>query len=372
MRIGYDAKRLYNNFTGLGNYSRNLLLNLGEFHPENEYLLYTQKVKSSTETAALIEHEGMQTKFPSGFKPLWRTYGIGSQLKADSIDLYHGLSNEIPVALKGIKKIVTIHDLIFKIYPETYKTADRLIYDQKFGYACRNADHVVAISETTKQDIIRFYSIPEERISVIYQSCHPLYYRQQSKDQLAEVSSRLELPSRFMLYVGSVNERKNLLQIAKALEILRERTDVPLIVVGSGGDYKRKVEDFLLSKNLQGRVLWYSSLSSNTDLQAIYQLATLFLYPSLYEGFGIPIAEALLSGTPVITSNCSCLPEAAGPHAELVDPTSATDLAAAIYRLFNDPELCAKRSSDGLKYALEKYDRKGLTDQMNDLYKRIL
>ncbi len=372
MRIGFDAKRLYNNFTGLGNYSRNLLLNLAEFHPENDYLLYTQKIKSGEETSAMSTHSGLITKFPdSSLKPLWRSYGIGSQLKRDGVQLFHGLSNEIPLAVKDIKKVVTIHDLIFKIYPDTYKTVDRLIYDSKFRYAAKNADKIVAISENTKNDIISYYGVPEEKIQVIYQSCHPLYYTQQTTEQLKEVKTRLELPDQFLLYVGSVIERKNLLKIVEALKVLDGGTNIPLVVVGAGGSYKTKVEDFLLNHNLQGRVTWMSKLHDNKDLQAIYQLASIFLYPSLYEGFGIPIAEALLSGTPVITSNCSCLPEAAGPHAELVDPLNASAIAAAIHNLLNDEKLRTERSENGLKYALNKYDRRALTKQMIQLYESL-
>lgn len=369
MRIGFDAKRLYNNSTGLGNYSRNLLLNLSEFYTEHDYVLYTQKITESEETKALASNPSVLTRFPeNGLRPLWRSYGIGSQLKKDQIDVYHGLSNEIPIGLRDIKTVVTIHDLIFKIYPQTYKIPDRLIYDSKCSYACKNADTIVAISETTKQDIIKFYGIKEGKIKVIHQSCNPLFYELQSEAELALVKTSLKLPTEFLLYVGSVIERKNLLLIIKALKELRGKTDIPLVVVGAGKIYKQKVEQHILENNLQNQVIWLSKLHNNKDLQAIYQLATIFIYPSLYEGFGIPIAEALLSGTPVITSTVSCLPEAAGPWAELVDPESSGDLASAIYRLLENPELRNERSEKGRNYALGKYDRAILTKQMIGLY----
>ncbi|MES2628731.1 MAG: glycosyltransferase family 1 protein [Bacteroidota bacterium] len=372
MKIGFDAKRLYNNFTGLGNYSRNLLLNLAEFFPRNEYVLYTSKVEKRPETEEILENPAFDTHFPnSRLNMLWRSFGLPAQLRKEGIELYHGLSNEIPSGIKDVKTVVTIHDLIYKIYPQTYSTADRLIYDTKFAYACKHADAIVAISETTRNDIIRFYGIPEEKISVIYQSCHPMYYTRQTQAQLDEVRVRLELPKQFMLSVGSVIERKNLMLVAEALRVLRGRIDVPLIVVGSGGKYKDKVQEYLLRNNLHGQVIWMSNLSDNSDLQALYQLASVFVYPSRYEGFGIPVAEALLSGTPVITSNVSCLPEAAGPHAELIDPDSPTDLAAAIYRLLNDDALRKLRSESGLKYALRKYDRKKLTTQLMNVYKEV-
>ncbi|NJK83927.1 MAG: glycosyltransferase family 4 protein [Saprospiraceae bacterium] len=147
-----------------------------------------------------------QTKFGN----YWRTYGIKKNLLDAGIDIYHGLSHEIPVNLnkQKIKSVVTIHDLIFKHYPQQFPLLDRLLYDAKFKYACQNADAIVAISEHTKQDIIQFYNIDPQKITVIYQTCHDRFKRPMEEAELDAVAQEFHLPSEFMLYVGSIIPRK--------------------------------------------------------------------------------------------------------------------------------------------------------------------
>jgi glycosyltransferase involved in cell wall biosynthesis len=172
-RLGYDAKRLFNNFTGLGNYSRTLLRDLAAFYPDNAYFLYSPRLVKNQETQFFINSPLFNVETPPpGRRLLWRTTGIRRELNRHRVQLYHGLSHEIPIGLNARKtpSVVTIHDLIFYHYPHQYRWADRQLYDFKFRYACQHATRIVAISEATKQDIIRFYGIPEEKISVIYQS----------------------------------------------------------------------------------------------------------------------------------------------------------------------------------------------------------
>ena len=177
LRIGYDAKRLFNNFTGLGNYSRTLLQDLSEHFPENEYLLFSPKVKKNDRTKPFFDPSKYTIKTAKGNSTFWRSLGIKKDLENNQIQLFHGLSHEIPFGLQKtkIKSVVTIHDLIFKHYPEQFPFIDRKIYDWKFKYSCENADRIVAISESTKKDIIHFYNIPPEKIEVIYQTCDALF-----------------------------------------------------------------------------------------------------------------------------------------------------------------------------------------------------
>ncbi len=368
MNIGFDAKRLFNNFTGLGNYSRNLLLNLAEFYPEHQYHLYSPKVKQGDETATFFTGNQFTVHSPNSFKPLWRSYGVKSCWERDELDVYHGLSNEIPFGKSSVKRVVTIHDLIFKHYPETYKAADRIIYDAKFKYACRNVDQVVAISQQTKEDIIRFYGIEEKKISVVYQSCHPLFYSNKTEEELNEVKQRLSLPDRFLLSVGSIIERKNLLLVVKALALLKPEERIPLVIVGSGGAYMEKVQAFALQAGFSDLLIWKNNLRSNTDLQALYQLSEALVYPSICEGFGIPLVEGMLSGTPVITSNVSCLPETIGEAGFKVDPADTEQLAFCLRSLLEDKTLRDTWGQKGREFALERYSRKKLTDDQMSVY----
>lgn len=372
LRIGYDAKRLFNNFTGLGNYSRTLLKDLATYFPDNAYFLYTPKVKRNEETHFFLNSALYEVQMPEkGIPAYWRTWGVKSSLKKHKIQLYHGLSHEIPMNIQksGIKCVVTIHDLIFKRYPEQYKWLDRQIYDSKFRYACQNADKVVAISESTKRDIIEYYHIPPDKISVIYQSCHERFLPEKGPKVIQTILEKYKLPSEFLLYVGSIIERKNLLGIVKAIEQLPKNQLIPVVVVGKGAQYKTKVQAYIQSKGLQK--YFYFIQPDFEDLPALYQKASIFLYPSFNEGFGIPILEALLSRTPIITSNISSLPEAAGPDSCLINPNDPEQISDGIQNILADESKRNLMIEKGYAYA-QRFQGKLLTRQLMDLYGDVI
>jgi glycosyltransferase involved in cell wall biosynthesis len=371
MHIGYDAKRLFHNYTGLGNYSRTLLRSLATFYPEQAYFLYSPSSRVNSETQYFMSDPAFSVRTPRGpFKAWWRRIGVKRQLKRDRIALYHGLSHEIPFGLKqeGIKSIVTIHDLIFLRYPEQYRWADRQIYSFKFRHACRHADAIVAISESTKKDIIHYFGIPPEKIHVIYQSGHERFLERQTPQWLEQIRLRYQLPARFLLYVGSVIERKNLLQIVKALAMMPASDRLPLVIVGRGKAYLQQVIEYARSVRLDS--LLYFPDPSHEDLPAIYQLADMLIYPSFCEGFGIPVLEALWSYTPVITSNISSLPEAAGPHACLVDPASPEQIAEGIFRILSDEAYRQYITDEGYAYS-RRFLPEVTAPQMMSLYEGI-
>ncbi len=374
MRIAFDAKRIFNNQTGLGNYSRTLLDNLYRFFPREDYLLYTPRLPSDTnQYATQFKTVAANTRF----KHIWRSYSIRKDLEKDGIDLYHGLSNEIPFWLKNTKTVVTIHDVIFKILPNTYPQLDRWLYEEKTRYACKYADKIIAISEHTKKDLIQFYEIAPERIEVIYQPCQPIFYEEESvEEQLGDNFSLFpnlkylkSLPSEYLLYVGSITERKNLLTAVKAIHQLSEKDRIPLVVVGNGKGYKKKVETYIAMHQLQKWVIWLEAVNSVQALKHLYERAQLLIYPSFYEGFGLPVVEAMLCGTPVITSNVSALPEAVGQYGELVHPNDVNAMSGLIQEILSDSNKKQMLGKKGRKEALERFDPKKLTSQMMDIYK---
>lgn len=372
-RIGFDAKRLFNNFTGLGNYSRTLVANLATYYPEHAYFLFTPKVNPQEETHFFQNDPFFSVHTAKGkFAPLWRMRGMIRDLKKQEIQLYHGLSHELPLKIQqtGIKTVVTIHDLLFKQFPDQYAPIDRQIYNGKFRYACQFADRIVAISMATKRDIIQYYSIDPEKIEVIYQSCHERFMQTKSQSTIQEVIERYQIPSQYLLYVGSIVERKNLLGIIKAMELLRPSFQLPLVVVGGGkGRYRNKVKNYIASRHLQDRIFFIQPDSE--DLPALYQQASIFLYPSFGEGFGIPILEALFSKTPVITSNTSSLPEASGPDSYLVDPHSIESIKAGIEGILGDDQFQHQMIEKGYIYA-QRFRGEPLTHQMMSLYEDLL
>lgn len=371
MRLAFDAKRVYHNFTGLGNYSRTLLRDLSNRLPESAFYLLAPSIKMREETKYFLNSPSYSTITPPPWrKPLWRSRGMLLDLKRIKPDLYHGLSHELPHGLSRsrIATVVTIHDLIFRHYPHQYKAWDRRVYDRKFRHACKTADRIVAISEATKADIVEFYQTDPARIDVIYQACDERFLIDHDAASLENVRQQLELPQQFSLFLGSLIERKNLLGLIEALAILPSELRHPLVVVGRGEAYKNSC--IARAKELGVADLLLFRQASNQDLPSLYQLAYCFLYPSLAEGFGIPVIEALNSGTPVITSDRSSLPEAAGPDSLLVDPTDPSAIAAAWQRLLEDSDLHQRTSAAGRRYA-ERFRADEVTPQMIDLYRKV-
>lgn len=372
LRIGFDAKRLYNNFTGLGNYSRTLLKDLATYYPDEAYFLFTPGIKENSETQYFLNSPMFEVQNYTGWaKAWWRSRGVLKDIKSFEIDLFHGLSHEIPIGLKklDVKSVVTIHDLVFKLYPEQYAVIDRLIYDKKFNYACQQADTIIAISESTKSDIIKYYNIPEEKIEVIYQSCGRHFFQKKSEEIKNTIRQRYDLPSQFYLYVGSIIERKNLLGIVQAMAQVDRSKLLPLVIIGNGSKYKDQVVEFAQKSGIL-KYLLFKKISYE-DLPAVYQSAHLFIYPSYYEGFGIPVLEALLSNTPVISSNVSSLPEVAGPNSVLVSPDQIDEISHALIEVSANEALRASMKKAGIEYA-KKFRGEQLASQLFLTYKKTL
>ncbi|RYE14288.1 MAG: glycosyltransferase family 1 protein [Sphingobacteriales bacterium] len=371
MKIGYDAKRAFLNNTGLGNYSRWLIKAVADHFPGNRLFLYTPKVKANTRLNFLRDHSNIHIVTPQSgsFTSWWRTKGIVSDLERDGIDVFHGLSHELPLGISktGIKKVVTVHDLIFMRFPKQFGRINYFIYGAKVRYACRVADRIIAISQKTKEDLVELLGISPAKIEVIFQGCDPIFSITQSEEKLVAVKEKYKLPGKFLLSVGTIEERKNLLLIAKAFKNIDN--DVPLVVVGRQTKYAEKVKAYLAAHKLVNRVLFLQDVAFH-ELPAIYQSASIFIYPSRYEGFGIPILEALNSGTPVIAATGSCLEEAGGSHSIYVDPDDAAGLAENINLLLADDTLRKTMSEKGLLYA-SKFHSDKLSLQLMQLYTTI-
>ena len=373
MRIAYDAKRAFQNSTGLGNYSRMLIRAMAGHYPDNRYFLYTPGKKHIDAAAFLLQHPDLSIRMPGGaFLPAayWRSKGIINDLKRDNIDLYHGLSHEIPIGIQqtGIKSVVTIHDLIFLHYPKLYPAIDRWIYRAKVKNACINADHIIAISQNTKKDILHYFDVPAEKISVIYQDCHPAFYEQPDPEALGQVKKELQLPEQFLLYVGTLEERKNALLLLQALPLLP--AEIKLVLLGKSTAYVARLQDFIAKYQLNDRVVFLKNIQQN-QLPLLYRLARIFLYPSRYEGFGIPVLEALNSGTPVIAASGSSLEEAGGPGSVYVHPDDEQALAAAIRELWFNSDRRDEMAEQGRAYALQ-FREDVIAADTNRLYTKMM
>lgn len=375
MKIGFDAKRAYNNNTGLGNYSRDLIKSLLDYYPDFEYHLYAPKPVHNPRIKFIENYNNVITHLPKSpiyktFKGVWRSVDLENFLIKDNLDIFHGLSNEIPIRKKKskVKHIVTIHDLIFKRFPSTYKKIDRNIYNVKFKYAAQNSDKIIAISEQTKQDIIDFYKIESSKIDVIYQTCHNNFKKRYSKEFNNSIKTKYNLPDNYILNVGTVETRKNLNAILQSIPIMKN--DLPIIVVGKKTKYinflKVQINKLKIPEN---RLIFLENVSID-ELPSIYQMATVFVYPSVFEGFGIPIIEALYSKTPVITTKGGCFPEAGGEHSIYIDTNNFEMLGNSIDDLLLNNEKQKHMIEKGFKY-VQRFSPEVLTKQLVELYEKL-
>lgn len=377
MKIGFDAKRAFLNATGLGSYSRTLLRALYDEFPGHQYFLYTPKQMPREDLAFVGNNQRVVVREPAGllgraWPSFWRSFLLSNDIRKDGLDLYHGLSHELPRGIEKtrVKSIVTIHDLIFLRYPSLYPVIDRQIYEIKFRHACRVADHIIAVSEETRKNIMHFFGVSPEKIRVIYQCCDEPFMKPVPPPHRDAVQAKYNLPQQYVLSVGSITERKNLLTIVQALHRLKDRLDAFLVVVGKGGAYRKKVARYVADNGLQERVLFLGAVPSE-DLPALYQMADLFVYPSLFEGFGIPVIEALWSGTPVITSRGSCFAESGGPDSIYVDPLNAEALSAQMERVLVNNTLRNRMSKAGKNY-VTRFSPAAVSQETMKLYEKLL
>ena len=372
LRIALDAKRIVQNNTGLGSYGRTLVNDLSAYD-DLELILYAPNEGREELVNQIIPRDNIHLFFPNKKtnleQALWRSHGIVKQLMQDNVQIYHGLSGELPFHIKksGIKTVVTIHDLIFLRHPEFYNKIDTLIYSWKFRQSLREADRIIAISECTRRDICELGQIDKERVDVIYQSCAPKFQDVINPKKIQQVNNQYQLPEHYILSVGSIEERKNMLLAVKALPYLP--SNISLVMVGKKTKYTEKIQQFVNENKLNNRVFMFHNVP-NEDLPVFYQLAKCVVYPSRYEGFGIPIIEAIHSGIPVIAATGSCLEEAGGPDCIYVSPDDSNALAHSIIQLMNENNT-NNRIARAKEY-VKRFENTNVAGQILDIYKQLI
>ncbi len=369
MKIGFDAKRALNNSTGLGNHARILLNALLRDFPEHEYLLFSPKAKEEY----LEQLHGRfniffpETKFQKTLHPLWRSFGIKKQLTQNRIDIYHGLSNEIPFSIQHstFSTVVTIHDLIFLKHTEQYPFVDRKIYELKTRYAAKHADKIIAVSNETKIDLVERYGVDEKKIAVIYPSVDTAFQNAECarlNDEVgqgmrnAEITAKYKLPAKYILNVGSFFPRKNQRTLIEAFDLIKNKVEEDLVLVGGVGTTRNEIEALIAQKNLTQRVKIISGIS-NYELPAVYTAASAFVFPSLFEGFGAPVLEALFSKVPVIATRGGAIEEAGGKNTLYISPTNAEEIADALLKVLTNETLRTQMQTSGYAHAQTMSDK---------------
>lgn len=375
MIIGFDGKRAVYNNTGLGNYSRLLVEVLAKEFPDNDYRLYTPGLCPNPRLKRLLKLQNVDLVMPSGplgraFGSFWRSHGVTRRLAEDGVALYHGLSGELPDNLRRvhIPSVVTIHDVIFRRFPECYKLIDRQIYDRKFRFAAQSADRIIAISERTARDVMELYDVPREKIDVIYQGCHEQFHTRPSDEEIATVKARYGLKRPYIISVGTIEVRKNQMMAVRGLTGVSDEVD--LVLVGRRTPYAKLIDQMAAQYSLKSRIKFIEH-ADFADLPALYAGAYISSYTSRYEGFGIPVIESLGVGTPVIIASGSCLEEAAGPSQPVVHPDDVEGWISAIKDITDHPGSRAQIAREGREY-VSRFSDENMARQTMATYRRAI
>ncbi len=368
MIIGYDAKRLFQNSSGLGNYSRTLVEAVSGKNPDNTYLLFNSKKTNRGED--ILNRDNVK------FCPLppslaARQTKMGKIAQKNECDIFHGLSGELPFVwerkLPMPKKIVTVHDLLFLRYPQYYSFFDRKIHHKKVLNACVQADLVIAISEQTKDDIISFLQIDPFKIEVVYQPCQSIFYETFPQEELEEARLKFKLPDRYAICVGTLEPRKNCIRILKAVE----KSHIPVVFIGKKTSYFNKIQAFSKKHKLE-KFLYFPEVQSTEDLAKLQKGAQFAIYMSVFEGFGLPVLEALASDVPILTSNRGSMKEAAGNCGIYADPLHWEDIASKMQFLWDNPTF--RKDSNSLmlkKNHLRQFSKSYFAEKMMKIYSQI-
>jgi glycosyltransferase involved in cell wall biosynthesis len=336
---------------GVSNYVEALLQHLGQVDRLNRYSVYTTRGLDQRALGLPPNFQVRPSRLPTinpRVRIPWEQIYAPAMLGLNGADVYHGVLNVAPL-LCPIPSLITIHDLAFLSFPQTFRRVNRAYLTWATRVSARRAARILAVSEATKSEIVRLLGIPPERIVVTYDACDDRF-SPPDPARLAAFRMRAGLPEHFILFLGTLEPRKNLPTLLEAYARIAKSTDAPLIIGGGKGWLYDEIFAKAQALNLGDRIRFAGYIDA-ADQPLWYAAATVFAFPSLYEGFGMPPLEAMACGTPVVTSDRSSLPEVVGDAGLTVDPTDPDALGAALLRVLRDRELHAELRQRGLRRA---------------------
>jgi glycosyltransferase involved in cell wall biosynthesis len=347
VRIGIDARLVYYHKAGIGQYILRLSQALAQIDNDDEFVLFASR-KDSTRIVTQSNFRRQTLWTPSHHR--FERQALSLELLPHSLDVLHS-PDFIPPQHVRYPTIITVHDLAFLLYPR-FMTRESARYYGQVDIAARQANHVIAVSQSTKRDTIRLLGVPEEKITVIHEAAHPLFTPVTNEEALARTRERYRLPENFILFVSTIEPRKNLPTLLRAFRQLRDKykTDAVLAIAGNRGWLADEVDHVIDELKLSEIVRFIGGVP-NDELVYLYNAARIFVWPTFYEGFGLPPLEAMACGTPVITSNVSSLPEVVGDAAMLINPEDVDGLTVTMWRVLSDEKLQREMRAKGLKRA---------------------
>lgn len=353
IRIGIDARDAIRPEQGITVLTAFFLKGLAEAGGADEVVQYIDDLpRDVSADQGVVEASGFSARRLPGSGLAWKQLSLPAALKQDRIDVFHSLTSTIPIR-RSCPTVVTMCDLFHEVYPEFVPPRIRRKMRLSFRHAARRADRIIAISENTKRDIVKYYHAPEDKISVIYPGTNPFYRPLDDKTdsvKSATILASYGIKQPYLLHVGGLTENRNIVGMLDAFATLkRTHPELSLVLVGRPF-WSFDLEDRLIERNLDDSVVHIRYLP-NEELRVLYNRAEVLLLPSFCEGFGMPILEAMACGTPVVTSNTGAMPEAAGQAGLLVNPRETTAIAEAVSRILEDDKLKQDLTEKGLKQA---------------------
>jgi glycosyltransferase involved in cell wall biosynthesis len=345
MRVAIDARKLHD--FGIGTYIRNLLRHLARLDCNTEYVLLCRE--DDLKIAAQLGPNFRTVLEPSPTYSLREQIHVPWVLMRERPDVFHAPHYILPAGVRA-PAVVTIHDCIHLMFPQYLRRRGAYAYARASMWsAARRSSRILTVSETSKRDILHFFSVAPEKIVVVPNAIDERFWLSPTDDEVARVRERYQLDHRFILYVGNIKPHKNLVRLIDAFHVLRGRgfDDLTLLIIGDEISKLPALRRAVHGHKLHKHVRFLGYLPDQT-LAILYRLASVFVFPSLYEGFGLPPLEAMASGTPVVTSNLSSLPEVTGNAAVLVDPYDVDSIVEGVERVLTDPELAAEMRRRGL------------------------
>jgi glycosyltransferase involved in cell wall biosynthesis len=350
MRIAIDARIAHYTGAGIGQYTVHLAQALARRDHENEYvILQSRKDHSVLVNQEHVRRVGLWT--PSHHRLEQDLLAVELPLRRLDIDLLHSPDFIPPLRLNRFKSVITVHDLAFVRWPH-FMTTDSARYYGQVDQAVRRADAIIAVSESTKSDLVGLLGAPSEKITVVYEAADPVYRPMPKEEAWASLKSKYPLPEAFILFVGTIEPRKNIGTLLKAYRRLRNdyKVTAGLVLAGAVGWLSDQVFEDVEQLGLKDYVTFLGRVD-NGNLLYLYNAACCLAHPAYYEGFGLTPLEAMACGTPVVSSNVSSIPEVVGDAAALVDPNSDEALAVALHRVLTDDALSTSLRAKGLARA---------------------